>query len=76
MEEIRLKGKKGNLPRDIAIYLSQGLTGESGVNLGRYFGNISGAGITMCCKNLENKMNKNKKLNSEVNRLKKRIFNI
>ena len=75
-KEIRLKGKKGNLPRDIAIYISHGLTGESGVNLGKYFGNISGAGITMCCKNLESKMNKNKRLNSEVNRLKKRIFKI
>ena len=74
-KEIRLKGRKGNLPRDMAIYLARGLTGEPGVELGKYFGNISGAGITVRCKNLESKMVKDKNLNSRVKRLKNRIIN-
>jgi putative transposase len=40
------KGKKGNLARDLAIYLSREMTGESGISLGRHYG-ISGAGITV-----------------------------
>ena len=35
------KGRKRNLVRDVAIYLSREMTGESGVSLGRYFGGIS-----------------------------------
>ncbi len=40
-------GKKRNLIRDVAIYLSREMTGESGVSLGRYFGGISGSGVTL-----------------------------
>ena len=40
------KGEKGNIARDVAIYLSREMTGESGVDLGRHFG-ISGAGVTV-----------------------------
>jgi len=47
LETILRKGKKKNLARDLAIYLSREMTGESGIALGRYFGGISGAGITM-----------------------------
>ena len=36
--------KKGNLARDLAIYLSRVMTGESGISLGRHFG-ISEAGV-------------------------------
>jgi len=41
------KGRKKNVARDVAIYLSRKITGKSGVELGNYFGNISGAGITV-----------------------------
>ncbi len=34
-EVILQKGKKGNIARDAAIYLSREMTGESGVALGR-----------------------------------------
>lgn len=46
-ETIIQKGKKKNLVRDVAIYLSREMTGESGVSLGRYFGGISGSGVTL-----------------------------
>ncbi|CAB1078319.1 hypothetical protein D1AOALGA4SA_6073 [Olavius algarvensis Delta 1 endosymbiont] len=35
------------MAQDVAIYLSREITGNSGVELGNYFGNISGAGITV-----------------------------
>lgn len=45
-EVILRKGEKRNFARDVAIYLSREMTGESGVALGRYFG-IAGAGIVL-----------------------------
>jgi len=41
------RGRKKNVAQDVAIYLSREITGNSGVELGNYFGNISGAGITV-----------------------------
>jgi hypothetical protein len=38
---------KRNLAEDVAIYLSRGMTGESGVVLGRYIGGISGTGVVV-----------------------------
>ena len=72
-EEILRKGKKGNFARDIAIYLSREMTGESGVVLGRYFG-ISGAGITVRHGIIAKKIKKDRKLNRLVNRIKKAII--
>jgi len=36
-----------NTARDVVIYLARELTGESGVGLGKYFGSINGAAITV-----------------------------
>ena len=74
-DRILFKGRKKNMPRDIAIYLARDLTGESGVNLGQYFGNISGAGITVRYTKLSNTMIKNPKLKKQINRLKREIIN-
>ncbi|NOY68931.1 MAG: hypothetical protein GXP53_05480 [Deltaproteobacteria bacterium] len=72
-EAILRKGKKGNFARDIAIYLSREMTGKSGVALGRYFG-ISGAGVTVRHGIIAEKINKDRKLNRQVNRIKKTII--
>ena len=69
-EVILQKGKKGNLARDLAIYLSREMTGESGISLGRYFG-ISGAGVTVRHGIIAEKIKKNHKLKGIVNRIKK-----
>ena len=45
-ESVIRKGRKKNLPRDIAIYLARDLTGRAAIRLGRYFGKISGPAIT------------------------------
>ena len=74
-EVILRKGKKKNFARDVAIYLSREMTGESGVALGRYFG-ISGAGITVRHGFISQNIEKNRKLKRQVNRIQKAIINI
>lgn len=75
-EAILQKGKKGNLARDLAIYFSREMTGESGVALGHYFGGISGAGITVRYKYIANKIEKDRKLKRRVMKIRKKIINI
>jgi chromosomal replication initiation ATPase DnaA len=69
------KGRKKNLARDMAIYLCRDLTGENGVELGRYFGNISVAGITVRHNHISKEIQNNRRLKGKINRLKKRIIN-
>jgi putative transposase len=75
-ETIIRKGKKRNLARDLAIYLSRELTGETGVALGRYFGGISGAGIVVRHNHIANKIETDRKLKKQVNRIRNKIINI
>ena len=70
------KGKKGNLACDLAIYFSREMTGESGVALDCYFGGISGAGITVRYKHIENKIEKDHKLKRQAMKIRKKISNI
>jgi chromosomal replication initiation ATPase DnaA len=73
-EVILQKGKKGNVARDVAIYLSREMTGESGVALGRCFG-ISGAGVTVRHGIIAEKIKNDRKLRGQINRIKKAIIN-
>ena len=69
------KGRKKNMVRDVAIYLSREFTGDSGVNLGKYFGDISGAGITVRYNHLAKQIQSNHKLRRRIKRIKNRIIN-
>jgi hypothetical protein len=73
-EAILRKGKKGNLARDVAIYLSREMTGENGVALGRYCG-ISGAGVTVRHRIIAEKIKKDRKLSRQIKRARKKIIN-
>ena len=75
-EAILKKGKKGNRARDLAIYFSREMTGESGVALGHYFGGISGAGITVRYKYIANKIETDRKLKRQTMKIRKKISNI
>ncbi|MBW1859102.1 MAG: transposase [Deltaproteobacteria bacterium] len=68
------KGRKGNTARDAAIYLARDLTGLSGVKLGDYFGNISGAGVTVRYGHVAKAISRNRRLRGKINRIKKRII--
>ena len=74
IEMIVEKGRKGNTARDVAIYLARDLTGVSGVTLGDYFGNISGAGVTVRYTHVAKAVSRNRRLKGRINRIKKRII--
>lgn len=70
------KGKKGNMARDVAIYLCREMTGESGVALGRYFGGISGAGITVRYNHMAKTIQGDRKMKGLVNKIRKATIRI
>ena len=75
-EYILEKGRKRNIARDIAIYLTRDNSGMSCENLGKYFGGISGAGITMRYNNVCRELAKNEILKNKEKRIKSQIINI
>ena len=74
-EQILAKGKKRNIARDVTIYLARELTGKGGKELGKIFGNVSGAAITMRHKAVSEQIRKNMRLKGRINRLTKQIIN-
>jgi hypothetical protein len=74
-EQILRKGAKKNTARDVAIYLTRELSGEIGVDLGKYFGSICGAAVTGRYKQISEKISRNIRLKGRVNRVKNRKVN-
>jgi len=74
--EILRKGRKGNLARDMAIYLARDFTGESAQRLGTYFGAISGAGITMRYKHMARQAVQSRRLRVILKKVRGVILNI
>lgn len=74
-DQILKKGRKKNLARDVAIYLARELSGQNGVDLGLFFGNISGAGITVRSNHLAEQLVRNRRLKGRINRIRKEIIN-
>ena len=74
-EQILRKGAKRNTVRDVAIYLARELSGESGVELGKYFGNICGAAVTVRHKHISELIMRNRRLKGRINRVRGKIVN-
>ena len=74
-EFILRKGLKRNLARDVSIYLAKELSAESGISLGKYFGNITNAAITNRVNHLTKRFKKDRRLKSRIKKLKKTIMN-
>jgi putative transposase len=75
VRDIVQKGRKRNSARDMAIYLARELTGATGARLGAFFGNISGAGVTVRCNYVLTEASRNPRLKNRANRIRKRIIN-
>jgi len=75
MENILRKGKKRNLARDVAIYLCREFTGETSVALGRRF-DISGAGMAARHEQISKKLETDRKLKGQEDRIRRKILNI
>jgi hypothetical protein len=69
IDHIICKGKRQNVARDVAIYISRETTGQSAVDLGHYFGGIKGQTISMCCAKVKRAMANNKSLEHDINLL-------
>jgi chromosomal replication initiation ATPase DnaA len=76
IEDIVTRGRKNNTARDIATCLARNVCGTKGCELGEYFGNVSGASITMTHKRATEFLKNDKRYKDLVNRVRKRIFKI
>jgi putative transposase len=74
-ESIIRKGSKNNCARDVAIYLSREMTSDSGVELGQFFGGISGAGVTVRYNHIKKRLLTDRKLKRQLSKIKSRIVN-
>ncbi|MHA1510054.1 MAG: transposase [Promethearchaeota archaeon] len=72
--DILTKGRKINRARDIAVYLAKDNCGMKIKDIGTYFGNATGASITMTYNRFHGKLLKNRRLKGQVNRIENRIF--
>ncbi|HHT9145428.1 MAG: hypothetical protein Q7J31_02465 [Syntrophales bacterium] len=75
-EQVKMRGRKDNKARAIAMYLARDLSGISGNGLGAFFNGISGAAITMKYNQMNAELMRNKKLHDKIATLKKQILNI
>ncbi|MCJ7778062.1 MAG: transposase [Sedimentisphaerales bacterium] len=74
-EHILISGCKHNIGRDVAIYLSREFSRLSCQQLGRYFGGISGANITMRFNSIAHSIKKDRKLTKDITYLRNKIIN-
>jgi hypothetical protein len=66
MDPIVWTGRKGNLARDMAVYLARDLAGENAQSLRAYFGGISGAEITTRYKHMSQKTAQSERLRTRL----------
>ena len=69
------RGAKGNLARDVAIYLTREMSGCNGQELGRHFGQVSGAAITARCKHIRTALATDRKLRRDIQKIKAAMTN-
>jgi REP element-mobilizing transposase RayT len=69
IKQILEKGRKKNIARDMAIYLSKIYSGEKGVEIARRFGLRSGSAVTMRYKFALSKINESNKLRKKVSQI-------
>ena len=74
--QVRMKGRKKNKAREIAIYLARDLTGLSCKELGAYFSGVSGALISIMWNRIAGESARNKKLKGRIEKITREIFNI
>lgn len=75
-DQIVAKGLKRNRAREIAISLSRSHCGLSSRALGEFFGGISGAAVTMSCKELNKGLARDKRLRNKMGKVEKQILKI
>ncbi|MEB2310052.1 MAG: hypothetical protein OZ917_12250 [Candidatus Brocadiaceae bacterium] len=74
-DQAKIKGRKNNKVRAIAMYLARDLSDVSGKEFGTFFGGISGAAITMKYNQINAELMRNKKLRNKITNLRKHLLN-
>jgi hypothetical protein len=72
-ESLRLRGRHGNLPRRLALYLARTLTGTSLAELGSHFGGVTGQAVSLEVKRVERQRKADPRLNRRLRRLEARL---
>jgi putative transposase len=75
-EQIITKGRKQNKARGVAIHLARDLSGMSGKDLGLYFGEVSGALVTIMSNRIAQEAAQNRRFRKRLAKTKRRILNI
>lgn len=68
-KEIRVRRKKGNIPRKVSIFLSHRLTGLKNKEIGEYFDGISESAVTEVVRKLKKTLSENTKLAKKIEQL-------
>jgi len=76
LEQVLERGRKGNWPREVAIYLTKELSGLTCKDLGIYFGGVSGALVTMMSNHIAREKAGDRTLETKIEKIKRRILNI
>jgi len=75
IKRILKSGRKQNVERDVAIYLSRELSGLNCRDIGQCFGGISGAGITMGFNRIARSLKKDRRLTKSIKLLRDKLVN-
>jgi len=73
--DIVKSGRKRNHERDMAILLARELSAWTCQDLGRYFGDVSGAAITMACHRVRRQANRDRRINRDIERVRRKLAN-
>jgi hypothetical protein len=75
MADIIRAGKKGNIARETAIYLSCLHTGLTGKEIGGYYGQISGARVAMILSKIKMQIEEDIHFYKKIKKIERRIVN-
>jgi hypothetical protein len=69
IDSITVRGRKNNKAREVAIHIAKNMAGISCSRLGKHFGDISGAAISMMSKRIEKEREQDEKLNRLIHKI-------
>ena len=75
-QQITSKGRNKNKAREVAIFIARNMTGITCKDLGKYFGGVSGALITMMHNRIADESKRNKRLKGRIDNIRNQIFKI
>lgn len=71
--DLRIRRRKRNEPRDVAIFLSRECAGVRNIEIGTYYGGIGAAAVSLACARIENRVAENPRFRRRMFELAGRI---